>query len=74
MKRSQLSTLNSLLKNKGAALREILRFHAVGGEIGQVSASEKGFVLSRSALSSQVSQKKTKENFHDRGLWQRVEF
>ena len=38
MKRSQLSTLNALLNNKGAALREILRFHAVGGEIGQVSA------------------------------------
>ena len=42
MKRSQLSTLNSLLKNKGAALREILRFHAVGGEIGQVSARREG--------------------------------
>ena len=42
MKRSQLSTLNSLLKNKGTALREILRFHAVGGEIGQVSAKREG--------------------------------
>jgi len=42
MKRSQLSTLNSLLKNKGASLREILRFHAVGGEIGQVSAKREG--------------------------------
>ena len=36
--------------------------------------SEKEFVLSKSALSIQVSQKKTKENFHDRGAWQRVEF
>ena len=35
---------------------------------------EKAFVLSKSALSMQVSQKKTKENFHDRGSWQRVEF
>jgi len=36
--------------------------------------SEKEFVLSKSALSIQVSQKQTKENFHDRGSWQRVEF
>jgi hypothetical protein len=42
MKRFQLSTLHSPLKNKGAALREILRFHAVGGETGQVSARREG--------------------------------
>ena len=42
MKRSQLSTLNSPLKNEGPALRESPRFHAVGSETGQVSARREG--------------------------------
>ena len=50
MKRSQLSTLNSLLKNKEAALREILRFHAVGGEMSQVSARREGVCVIQAGI------------------------